>query len=159
MFFRKLTLASIAVFGLIAGSAIAQTTTATPATRTSSFPLIGMGSTETAQISVINVATASSSGTAASCTGTIAFLNSAGTTIGTATPFTLAGGLISSAKLPFSSSGSTGVHGVVRGLVTLTVASGVPCQLDSLLEVYDTTTGVTRTSTSDIAIGQVGPGR
>ena len=43
-----------------------------------SFGPIGLASSETAQINVVNTAAASSSGTAASCTGSVSFVNASG---------------------------------------------------------------------------------
>ena len=85
-----------------------------------------------------------SSGTAASCTGSISFLNSAGTVIGTATTYTLGTNQLKSVSVPYSSTGASG-RTEVRGVVTQTVTSGadVPCQLLLSLETYDTSTGVT----------------
>lgn len=137
-FFRLLFVLAAAV----TGSALAQTTTTT---RTSdfSFPLVGLASTETIGVNLINLASNTSSGTAASCTGTVAFLNSAGTTIGTATPFTLAADAVTSVTLAFSSSGLTSPRGLIRAVLTSTVTSNVPCNLSTTLNTYDTTTGVT----------------
>lgn len=130
------------LFVLAAGSALAQTTTST---RTSefSFPLVGLASTETIGVNLINLASNTSSGTAASCTGTVAFLNSAGTTIGTATSFTLAADAVQSVTLAFSSSGLPSPRGLIRAVLTSTFTSNVPCNLSSTLNTYDTTTGVT----------------
>ena len=50
---------------MAAGAVAAQTTTPTPVTRQSSFPVVGLAATETAQITVVNRAAASTSGTAA----------------------------------------------------------------------------------------------
>jgi hypothetical protein len=126
-------------------SARAQTTTTTTVTRSFNFPAVGLASSETAQINVVNLANATPSGTAASCSGTITFYNSSGTAIGTATPFTVTSGEISSATLPFSALGASGNRQAIRGVVMLTVTrgSGVPCILQSSLETYDTVTGVT----------------
>jgi hypothetical protein len=124
------------------GCAVAQTTTTT---RTSdfSFPLVGLASTETIGVNLINLASNTTSGTAASCTGTVAYLNSAGTTIGTATSFTLAADAVASVTLPFSSSGLTSPRGLIRAVLTTTTTSNVPCSLSFSLNTYDTTTGVT----------------
>lgn len=124
------------------GAALGQTTTTT---RTSdfSFPLVGLASTETIGVNLINLASNTTSGTAASCTGTVAFLNSAGTTIGTATSFTLAADAVTSVTLPFSSSGLTSPRGLIRTVLTTTTTSDVPCSLSYTLNTYDTTTGVT----------------
>src|SRR5262249_7917635 len=103
MSLRKAQLTALFIAGLITTSAMAQSTT----TRTISFPLIGLGSTQTVQVSVTNTAATSSSGTAASCTGTVAFFNAAGTAIGSATSFTVASGVVFAATLPFSRAGGT----------------------------------------------------
>ena len=138
MFQRVLTLITAA--GLAAAPAFAQTTT-----RTSHLPPFGLGSLETARISLTNVATASSSGTAASCTGTVSFVNAAGTTIGTATNFTIASGITSSVSLPFGSSGLTGVRGEIRAVIDVTrsTTTPAPCSLLISLETFDTGTGAT----------------
>jgi len=107
--------------------------------------LVGLGSTETAQIAVVNLANASSSGPAASCTGSIAFFNAAGTAIGTAATFTLATGQIASASLPFASGGGTAVRILIRGVVTVTrtAGSGVACTPAATLDTFDSSSGVT----------------
>ena len=134
------------VFALIpALAAMAQTTTSTSTvTRSLSYPPIGLASSETAQINVANLATASSSGTAASCTGTVSFLNASGAAIGSASSFTLTSGQASSVSLPYAKAGGSG-RTEVRALITLTETpgSGIPCDLVSSLETYDTGTGVT----------------
>ena len=122
---------------LMSGLASAQT--ATTVSQTINFGPVGLGATETAQITVFNSAPASSAGAAASCTGSIAFENTSGTTIGSATPFTLGTGQVASATLPYSSAGASG-RAVTVGVVTLTrsTASPVaPCILRSMLETYD----------------------
>ena len=72
--------------GLLASApTFAQTATVTTtATITQSLPPFGLGSTETARLDLTNLASASGSGTAASCTGTVSFVNATGATIGTA---------------------------------------------------------------------------
>jgi hypothetical protein len=146
---------------LTGGLAVAQTsTTGTTVSRSSSSPPVGLGSSETAQVNVTNLATASSSGTAASCTGTIGFVNSAGAAIGTATPFTVTSGQTTSVSLPFTKVGATGVRTEVRGVVTLTEtsSSGVPCSLSSSLETFDTGTGVTHLYLANAPDAGGGPG-
>lgn len=112
-------------------------------TRTFDFPPVGLGSTETARINLTNVATASSSGTAASCAVSVSFLNPAGTTIGSATSLTIGSGITSSASLPFSSSGLTAPRGAIRGVITVTrtTTALTPCSLQFSLETFDTATG------------------
>jgi hypothetical protein len=132
----------LAFAAAMTGSALAQTTTTTR-TSSYSFPLVGLASTETIGVNLINLAANTTSGTAASCTGTVAFVNSSGTTIGTATPFTLTADAATSVTLAFSSSGLTSLRGLIRAVLTSTDTSNVPCALSTTLNTYDTTTGVT----------------
>jgi len=143
MFFRRSALVFIASTAWIAASASAQT--ATTFTRDFRFPPVGIASTETMQINVLNSATASSSGTAASCTGTITFTNASGTVIGTATSFTVTSGQVFSASLPFSKAGASTTRAEIVGSVQLTVSSSssAPCALSNSLETFDTSSGVT----------------
>jgi hypothetical protein len=127
MLFRKSSTLILTSTGLTAAVAMAQTTTSSfTATQTSSFPPAGWASTETAQINETNLATDSSSGTAASCTGTISFLNASGTVIGSATSYTVAGGVTASVTPPFARAASTAVRTEIRGVVMLTSVSRVP---------------------------------
>lgn len=128
-----------------AAVAAAQTTTSGTVTETSNTPAIGLASSETAQINVINTASNASNGTAASCTGSVTFLNAIGAAIGSASPFTAAAGAIVSVSLPFGKSGATGTRTEIRATIsqTLTLNSGAPCHLQVTLETYDTSTGVT----------------
>ena len=134
---------TFAAIGAIS-SAFAQSTTT--GTRDFNLPPIGLGSTETAEINVVNFAANASDGTAASCTGTVSFVSASGATIGSATPFTLAAGQLTSVHLPFSSAGATGTRGAIRGVVTLTLSTAnprPPCALAISLATYDTSTGAT----------------
>src|SRR4051794_3290062 len=83
---------AIAELGALAAAAKTSTTT----TRTSDSPSFGLAAAETARVSLTNLATASSSGTAASCTGSVSFISPAGAVIGTASPFTITTGQTSS---------------------------------------------------------------
>jgi hypothetical protein len=153
----------------MAAVALSQTTTSGTVTETSNTPAVGLASSETAQINVVNAASNSSTGTAASCTGTISFLNASGTVIGAATPFTVASGVISSVSLPFAKVGVTGTRTEIRGVITRTVTlnSGVPCSLEATFETYDASTGVTHVYLSNVSVpnmpnggqGGNGPGR
>jgi hypothetical protein len=119
--------------------------TASP--RTSSFPPVGLGSTETAEISVVNLA-ADTTNTKASCTGTISFVNAGGVTIGSATPFTVTTHQIVSVKLPFASSGGASPRTEIRGIVAVnasTTSPRPPCSAQFTMETFDTTTGATHT--------------
>jgi hypothetical protein len=130
-----------AITAVFAVSSFAQTTT----TRTTdyTFPLVGLGSTETIGVNLINLASNTSNGTASSCTGSVTFINAAGTTIGTATTFTLAAHAVTSINLPFSSSGISGIRGLIRTVLATTTSYNVPCSLSYTLNTFDTSSGVT----------------
>lgn len=150
---------------LTAGFAFGQSTTTGTRTLESSFPLVGLASTETIGVNLINLASNSSSGpsgtgttTAASCTGSVSFINSSGATIGTATTFTLAAGAVTEVNLPFSSSGLTSPRGLIRTVVSETFTPNVPCQLSFTLNTFDTTSGVTHVFlTGSAPVGYVTP--
>lgn len=130
----------------MAASAFAQGSTGTTTTTLQySFPPTGLALTETAQIDVSNLAANASNGTAASCTGSVSFVNSSGATIGTATTFTVTSGQIASISLPFAKASVSGSRTVIRGIVqhTVTRPATAPCSLVFSLEVFDTSTGVT----------------
>ncbi len=142
MFYPRIFRISIAAASLLGLSNAAHG--ASTYTDTRGFAPIGLATSETAQINLANIASASSSGTAASCTGTISFLDASGNTIGAATSFTVTSGQIFSASLPYWSTGASG-RTVIRGLVQLTESSSssAPCAVSSSLEIFDTGTGVT----------------
>jgi hypothetical protein len=101
MFSKRIALTFVAASMLAAPGVFAQTST----TVTRDFPTgpIGVGSTETVQISVANLASnPTNGGAAASCTGSITFNNTTGNPIGTSTSFTVTAGQIFSASLPFA---------------------------------------------------------
>ena len=153
MFFQRFhRLFAFAAFTAVV--ALSQTTSSNTVTETSTTPPVGLASSETAQINVVNTASAAKNGTAASCTGTISFLNASGAVIGTATPFTVASGVISSVSLPFAKTGVTGTRTEIRGVITLTVTpgSGVPCSLQATLETYDSSTGVTHVYLANVPV-------
>jgi hypothetical protein len=140
--------AAITVF---AACAWGQTSIGATITRDYNFPPVGLASTETAQVNVVNIATATSTATsttaaAPACAGTITFTNASGKTIGTATSFTTTGSQILSTTLTFSQLAVTGTRGEFLASVQLTNSSIVahtPCSLEVSLETFDTTTGAT----------------
>jgi len=140
MYLRSFVLTLVA--GMMASAvSFAQTTnTITRETITAPF---GLGSTETARVSVVNVANNLSNGTAASCTGSISFLNSSGTAIGSASSFTVTSGQITGASLTFVQAGGTGVRTEIRAEISQTLSQGVPCALQYVLETYDSSSGAT----------------
>jgi hypothetical protein len=156
----------IALTFLVGACALAQTTTTTTTTRDTSIGPVGVGSTETIQINVFNLASNSTSGTAASCAGSVTFNNATGNAIGTSTSFTVTAGQISSVSMPFSKIASTGIRAEVLGVIALTTTSTTeaPCDLHYSLETYDSTTGATHVFISGagpaglVAMGPVPPG-
>ena|SRR5438105_2763676 len=139
---KNLALIVIAMAGL--SSAIGQTTTSS--TRTFNLPPIGLGSSETAEVNVANVAVNPNTGTAASCTGTIVFTNASGGTLGTATAFTLTAGQATSVRLPFANAAGIAPRTVIRAAIHLTIPTTTPrpaCSLEFTLETFDSTSGAT----------------
>ncbi len=133
------------VSGAFAQYSTTTTGSAAPYTPQINFPPVGLATTETAQINVANLAANSSSGTAASCTGTITFIDAAGATVGSASTFTVTAAQTYSASLPYTSTGSAG-RTVIRGQVTWTAptsSTSAPCNLQASFETYDTSSGVT----------------
>jgi hypothetical protein len=143
MSFRRFFMTILTAAALTGTSAWAQTITTTTVTQQANYPSAGLAGSETAQLNVMNLASNSRDGTAASCTGTISFLNSSGTAIGTATSFTVTSGKTFSLSMPYSNTGASGSRTEIRGVISVTVTSGAPCTLSSSFETYDTTSGVT----------------
>ncbi len=158
MLTQKVFLTAIAVAAWTASAALAQMPMTTPQPRQFTFPPVGLGSTETAEINVVNVASNSAAGTAASCAGNISFLNASGTALGTATAFTVTSGQAFSARLPFSSAATSGNRAVVRGVVQITPSTTTPrppCALQFSFQTFDTTTGASHL----LVTGSAGGGR
>jgi len=150
MFFRRFLI--IAAVGCAVPAMWAQ---GTPASFTNNyvFPPVGLGSTETASVTVVNRATAflssnsrtsSPPAVAPSCTGTISFSNANGV-IGTPTPFTVGSEQLKTVTQPFTGAGLTGIRGEIQATVSLTISTSMraACSLAMSLETYDTTTGAT----------------
>jgi hypothetical protein len=131
----------------LAACALGQTATPTSFSRDYSFPPVGLASSETAQVNVVNIATASTAtgATAPACTGTITFVNAAGKTIGTPASFTTTGSQVSSTQLMFSQIGATGTRGEFVASIQSTTSfpSKAPCSLVFSLETFDDSTGAT----------------
>ena len=147
---------------LFAFTALAQNAaTTTTVTSEANLPVVGLAASETVQINVVNLAANSNSGTAASCVGSIAFYNSSGSAVGSAFPFTLGTGQISSASLSYGKFSTGAARITVRGVVSLTetVRSGVPCSLATNIETFDTGSGVTHMHVEGASLGvvQIGP--
>jgi len=124
----------------------ADSMTSSASTPTINLPPVGLGSTQTLEVNMANVASNSSSGTAASCTGTVTFVDATGKTIGSAQSFTVTAGQTSPIRLPFASSGGTAPRTTLRAVVSLTVPPTTPrppCTLDVSMSIFDTSTGAT----------------
>lgn len=123
------------------------TTGSAVVTRNYSFAPLGLASTETAQVNVVNNAKqgTSASSPAPVCTGTITFTNASGATAGKAVSFTTTGSEIFSTQLSFAALATSGT----RAEFVATVESNsalpptAPCSLVFSLETFDTQSGVT----------------
>jgi hypothetical protein len=159
MSFRRFLL----TFATAISAVWAQGTTTPATTRNYLFPPVGLGSSETASITVVNTAMASSSGTVVAptpvpfCTGTISFSNANGA-IGTPASFTVGSGQFKTVTLPFSSAALTGNRVEIQGKVSLAVSTS-PCSLIFSMETYDSTAGATHAvlSATLANVGPVGP--
>jgi hypothetical protein len=139
-----------------AGRAFGQT-----AASTTTLPPIGLAVSETVQVNVVNTAQ-SSGGVAASCAGSVAFYDAAGSVVGTPAIFTVGTGQLFSTRLPYVSATGTGPRMVIQSAITLGAAPSTisvlgafpptpPCRLVYSLETYDSTTGVTHAYVSGLA--------
>jgi hypothetical protein len=144
-------------------------------TRTVNLPVVGLASSETAQVNVVNLAPSvapvvtggavPTGGITASCTGGITFYDTNGNSITSAT-FTIGSGQIYSAPLAYSAIPPSGDRpsGNGRTAIWSTVTingpnnSSTPCLLASNVETFDTMTGVTHVHTegSTVALPLVG---
>lgn len=163
MFLRNIAMTLFVTAVAAAPSMFAQgpPTNTTTTTRELAFGPIGLATTETVQVNVVNTAANSSTGTAASCTGSISFYNSAGNVIGTSSSFTVTAGQISSVPLAFGKATTGTTRVVVRPVVSLTTTNAtprIPCSLETSLETYDTTTGVTHVFLAGPGAGAPGGG-
>jgi hypothetical protein len=118
------------------------------------LPPIGLAASETAEVNLINTAPTFSSGVAASCSGSVAFYDVAGSALGTSSSFTIGTGQIVSLKLPYDATGAAAAgETIVRAEIALaappstiavlsTALSTPPCELGFSLETSDTATGI-----------------
>ena len=145
---KTLSWMSAAMCVLTAG-AFGQTSVATSGfTRTYNFPPVGLASSETAQVNVVNEAAtpATAGAPAPACTGTVTFANASGKTIGTPASFTTTGSQVFSTQLTFSQLGASGTRGEFLASVQSTSASfplKAQCSPAMSLETFDDTTGAT----------------
>jgi hypothetical protein len=135
----------IAIF-LGSGAALAQLPAALPIVM--NLPVVGLASSETAQVNVayllqttLEVLPANATPSTPSCTGTITFYNAAGSALGTPASFSITTGQIYSTTLPYSD--VTGSSGNGRTVIRAAVTTNAPCAVNTNIETYDTATGVT----------------
>jgi hypothetical protein len=152
-----------------ATSAVAQPAIGTSTvTRDYSFPPVGLASSETAQVNVVNLATMPTAAGAAAptCSGTIAFANAGGKAIGSPVSYTTTGSQVFSTQLTFSQLGVTGTRAEFVASVQTTgsfLVSRALCVLGFSLETFDESTGVTHvylgssTATSALPTGPFVP--
>ncbi len=144
----------LACFVLFAMTSWAQT--ATTATRDLVFPPVGLASSETAQINVANTAANPTTGTAASCTGTISFNTATGASAQPPVKFTVTAGQIYSAELTAAKLGVvSNQRSEFIGSVQLTLTPKTPCTLSISLETFDSTSGATHVYLQSPAGGPV----
>jgi hypothetical protein len=126
-------------------------------TRDYAFPPVGLASSETAQLNVVNIAPASTANneTAPACTGTITYANASGKAIGAPTSFTTTGSQVSSTQLTFSQLAASGTRAEFVASVQLTrsLPATEPCSLVFSLETFDTSSGVTHVYLGNSATG------
>jgi hypothetical protein len=143
---------------LFAAGAYAQVAAPT-FTRDYNFPPVGLASSETAQLNVVNIAPASTATNESTpaCTGTITFANAGGKAIGTPTSFTTTGSQVSSTQLTFSQLQlpAADTRGEFVASVQLSRSSPptAPCALVFSLETFDTSSGVTHVYLGNSATG------
>lgn len=128
-------------------------------TRDYNFPPVGLASSETAQINLVNIAPMSTTTTseAPACTGTVTFTNTSGAVIGKPTSFSTTGSQVTSVQLLFKDLqlASTDVRGefVANVQLTRSVPATAPCSLVFSLETFDSSTGVTHVYLGNSATG------
>lgn len=161
MFSRLALLASVCIACSFGPCLFGQgTTTSSTITRNYSFPPVGLGSSETAQVNVVNIAIASTAAnaTAPSCPGTITFTNAAGKSVGS-TSFTTTGNQITSAQLTFSTLATSGNRAEFIATVqqTVTIPTTAPCSLVFSLETYSNSTYQTDVFLGNSSASMTGP--
>ncbi|HLG98312.1 MAG TPA: hypothetical protein VKX49_18495 [Bryobacteraceae bacterium] len=138
---------------------VAQPPTPTPVTREIAFPPVGLAAMETMQVNIANTAANAASGTAASCTGSVSFLDSTGKAIaGTGGTFTVASGVTQSMTLLGSKANTTTTNGSraeVRVVISFNMTRGTPCALADSLETFDPTTGFTHVYLTGGTVGSL----
>lgn len=142
---------SLLIVSALLGCASAQVTTPIMFARDYNFPPVGLASSETAQVNLVNMATpatatpVAANPVAAACTGTVTFVNASGATVGSPISFNTIGSQIYSTELSFSKLATSGLRAefVARVQWNVPVTAPAPCSLVFSLETFDNTTGAT----------------
>lgn len=155
MFMKSLILAPA-----LLGCAFGQGPTATALLlRNYTFPPVGLASSETAQLNIVNVASVANAAIAKPvCAGTITFTNASGAVVGDPVTFTTSGSQTFSTQLSFSKLASAGVRAEFVASIqqNLAVPPSGFCSMAFSLETFDTATGATHTVLGNSsAVGQV----
>ena len=142
---HRLVMAMVLALSGISAATAQSAPTAAPATRLINFPPAGLAFGETMQVNLLNQAANPAIGTAASCTGTVSFLDASGKELAkSGGNFTVAAGAIQSISLLGTAvNASMGSRAEIHAVVSLTIARGTPCSLVESLETFDSSTGAT----------------
>lgn len=134
----------------LAGGLFGQSTISTPIvfTRSANFGPVGVGSTETLQVTVLNNASnllplASLIATPGPCTGSVSLFDASGKQIGSASSFSVAPGEMQSLKFGFGQLASSGSGVELRGVISITPSTPSFCPLSYAVETFDTSSGST----------------
>ena len=139
------------------GTGVSQSQEPSSLPRVVNLAVVGLASSETAQVNVVNLAPSVQSvapgsipnqGVKALCTGSITFYNASGNIITSSPSFSITSGQIFSATLPYSETLPTNGTSSARTAVWATVTIGGnntagACEPAANIETFDTATGVT----------------
>jgi len=152
-----MSIRSLLLMCVFAACALAQTAPISASfTRDYSFPPVGLASSETAQLNLVNLSVAPIPSGSVACSGTITFTSAGGTTIGKPISFATAGSQVISTQLTFSQLGlaASDTRGEFVASVQLTSSFGPSaCSLVFSLETFDTMSGVTHVYLGNSATG------
>jgi len=128
---------------MCACAALAQPALPTTSQRTVNLPVVGLASSETAQV---NVASPGFTGVTNApfptpCTGTITFYDGSGAAIGSPASFSITLAQVASASVPYSD--VPGTSGNSRTIVRARVTTNSGCSVTANIETFDAATGVT----------------
>ena len=153
---HRLALLSLA----LAGGLFGQSTVSAPIvfTRSANFGPVGVGSTETLQVTVLNNATnilplASLIATPGPCAGSVSLFDASGKQIGSAASFSVAAGDMQSLKFGFGQLATSGSRVELRGTISITPSTPAFCPLSYAVETFDTSSGSTHLYFNGVVTG------